>query len=93
MPWRNEAWFCETRLEKNGNKVRLSKLGEARDERLIKTPEAVDAESKKFALEWVVVDLGRKARMCWNEEQRRGWRRASPVLSHQWTNHVIQELR
>lgn len=48
---------------KNGNKVRLSKLGEARDERLVNTPEAVDAESKKFALEWVVVDLGRKTRM------------------------------
>jgi hypothetical protein len=28
--------FCETRLEKNGNKVRLSKLGEARDGRLMK---------------------------------------------------------
>jgi hypothetical protein len=38
-------------------KARLSKLGEARDDGLMKTLERVDAESKKFALEWVVVDF------------------------------------
>jgi hypothetical protein len=35
--------------KKNGNKAPLSKLGEARDERLMKGFEGVDAESKKFA--------------------------------------------
>lgn len=44
--------FCESRLatRKMAIKWRLSKLGEARDDCLMKNFERVDAESKKFAL-------------------------------------------
>ena len=56
--------FCAKRdsKKKMAIEVRLSKLGEARDEGLMKTLEGVDAESKKFALEWVVVDFWKRMR-------------------------------
>ena len=64
-------------------KVRLSKLGEARDEDLMKTLERVDAESKKFALEWVVVDFWKKMIMRDAERTKEAGDIALAVLSHQ----------
>ncbi len=64
-------------------KVRLSKLGEARDEGLMKTRESVDGESKKFALEWVVVDFWKKMIMRDAERTKEAGDFALAVLSHQ----------
>ena len=53
-------------------KVRPSKLGEARDEGLMKTLEGVDAESKMFALERVAVGFWKKMRMRMRSRRNKG---------------------